>query len=173
MLALVISSDSNFDEVNNAKVSKKVLLLFQNVEFLDVAYILWRGCKLAVRSSACRGGGYGGCQSGLQTVVYTAGINNRFAQQTYTLCHVLDVQMINSNKKRNFLSKKKELKRFFLPQKKEKKSLSLCGLKKSIFDDCLSQKCGKNRRLSLWKPICNRCVYSWIDRRIVFEINNY
>ena len=82
MLALVIPSDSNFDEVNNvmhAKVSKKVLQLFRNVEFLDVAYILWRGSKLAVRSSACCGG-YGGCQCWLQTVVYTAGIDNRFAQ---------------------------------------------------------------------------------------------
>jgi len=80
MLALVIPSDSNFDEVNNAKISKKVLQLFRYVEFLDVAYILWRGSKLAVRSSACCGGGYGGGQSGLQAVVHTAGIDNRFAQ---------------------------------------------------------------------------------------------
>ena len=79
MLALVIPSDSNFDEVNNAKVSKKVLQLFRYVEFLDVAYILWRRSKSAVRSSVC-GGGYGGCQCWLQTVVYTAGIDNRFAQ---------------------------------------------------------------------------------------------
>jgi hypothetical protein len=37
-LALAISSDSNIDEVNHAKVSKKVLQLFRNVEFLEVAY---------------------------------------------------------------------------------------------------------------------------------------
>ena len=80
MLALVIPSDSNFDEVNNAKVSKKVLQLFRYVEFLDVAYILWRRSKSAVRSSVCGGCSYTCSQSGLQTVVYTAGIDNRFAQ---------------------------------------------------------------------------------------------
>ena len=46
MLALVIQSDSNFDEVNNAKVSKNVLLSFRNVEFLEVAY--------SVKSSALK-----------------------------------------------------------------------------------------------------------------------
>ena len=43
-------------------------------------YPLRRGCKLGVRSSACRDGGYGCCQGGLQAVVYTAWIDNRFVQ---------------------------------------------------------------------------------------------
>ena len=36
--ALAISSDSNIDEVNHAKVSKNSLLFIRNVEFLEVAY---------------------------------------------------------------------------------------------------------------------------------------
>ena len=35
--ALALSSDSNINEVNCAKVSKNILLLFRNVEFLEVA----------------------------------------------------------------------------------------------------------------------------------------
>ena len=37
--ALAISSDSNIDEVNHAKVSKKTLLFIRNVDFLEVTYI--------------------------------------------------------------------------------------------------------------------------------------
>ncbi len=36
--ALAISSDSNIDEVNHAKVSKNSLLFIRNVELLEVAY---------------------------------------------------------------------------------------------------------------------------------------
>ena len=35
---LALSSDSNIDEVNLAKVSKNTLLFIRNVEFLEVAY---------------------------------------------------------------------------------------------------------------------------------------
>ena len=35
--ALALSSDSNIDEVNHAKVSKNSLLFIRNVEFLEVA----------------------------------------------------------------------------------------------------------------------------------------
>ena len=38
--ALAISSDSNIDEVNHAKVSKNTLLFIRNVDFLEVAYTL-------------------------------------------------------------------------------------------------------------------------------------
>ena len=38
MLALVIPSDSNFDEVNNAKVQKSVYKLSTNVKFLEVLF---------------------------------------------------------------------------------------------------------------------------------------
>ena len=37
MLALALSSDSNFDEVNNVKVQKSVYKLSTNVKFLEVA----------------------------------------------------------------------------------------------------------------------------------------
>ncbi|MBO7226231.1 MAG: hypothetical protein J6V33_01440, partial [Bacteroidales bacterium] len=37
--ALALSSDSNIDEVNHAKVSKNSLLFIRNVEFLEVAFI--------------------------------------------------------------------------------------------------------------------------------------
>ena len=38
--ALAISSDSNIDEVNHAKVQKRVYKLSTNVEFLEVAFTL-------------------------------------------------------------------------------------------------------------------------------------
>ena len=37
--ALALSSDSNIDEVNHAKVSKNILWFIRNVEFLEVAII--------------------------------------------------------------------------------------------------------------------------------------
>ncbi|MBR5778901.1 MAG: hypothetical protein IKY22_10630 [Bacteroidales bacterium] len=37
--ALALSSDSNIDEVNHAKVSKNTLWFIRNVEFLEVALI--------------------------------------------------------------------------------------------------------------------------------------
>jgi hypothetical protein len=36
--ALALSSDSNIDEVNHAKVLKNILWFIRNVEFLEVAY---------------------------------------------------------------------------------------------------------------------------------------
>ena len=47
--ALALSSDSNIDEVNHAKVSKNTLLFIRNVEFLEVAktyYIVDFVCEI-------------------------------------------------------------------------------------------------------------------------------
>ena len=47
--ALALSSDSNIDEVNHAKVSKNTLLFILNVEFLEVAktyYIVDFVCEI-------------------------------------------------------------------------------------------------------------------------------